>query len=225
MPDEEETSRLAWTKRLSRRLNKRSSSLIASLLGSRNGATSSKTINEPTTTEDELDEESMEEMKRRELIAARRASAAPNVENRVGNRHGGKEKSTSRRRSVDRIYAYKVKVSSIFNRKHLQYWSKKCLLELIFFENFARLSNFPIGYILCQHCVCCSIITISKVEPLIKKFLQSLFWSPPPPQFTSISTYVVSISKGTLTFPTLFKFQTTFKNPTAKFTYVCTSHP
>ncbi|CAL2046084.1 unnamed protein product [Caenorhabditis brenneri] len=111
MPDEEETSRLAWTKRLSRRLNKRSSSLIASLLGSRNGATSSKTINEPTTTEDELDEESMEEVKRREIMAARRASAAPNVENRVGSRSGGKEKSTSRRRSVDRIWAYKVKVS------------------------------------------------------------------------------------------------------------------
>uniref|UniRef100_A0A1I7UW98 Uncharacterized protein n=1 Tax=Caenorhabditis tropicalis TaxID=1561998 RepID=A0A1I7UW98_9PELO len=116
MPDEEETSRLAWTKRLSRRLNKRSSSLIASLLGSRNGATSSKTINEPTTTEDELDEESLEEVKRRELMAARRASAAPNVENRIGSRNGGKEKnSTSRRRSVDRIWAYKVKVSPFFS--------------------------------------------------------------------------------------------------------------
>ncbi|CAI2355162.1 unnamed protein product [Caenorhabditis sp. 36 PRJEB53466] len=115
MPDEEEatTTRLAWTKRLSRRLNKRSSSLIASLLGSRNGTTSSKTINEAataTTTDDELDEESMEEVKRREIMAARRASAAPNVENRTGSRSGGKERGkTSRRRSVDRIWAYKVK--------------------------------------------------------------------------------------------------------------------
>ncbi|PIC28985.1 hypothetical protein B9Z55_020727 [Caenorhabditis nigoni] len=121
MPDEEETSRLAWTKRLSRRLNKRSSSLIASLLGSRNGATSSKTINEPTTTEDELDDESMEDMKRRESVAARRASAAPNVQNRVGSRSGGKEKSTSRRRSVDRIWAYKVKVSIFILCKNIAF--------------------------------------------------------------------------------------------------------